>query len=170
MATLIHLTEQNQLLKLDAALSWREQEERRIYVSPRARDWMEQTLPCEVSDRGLETSPLEQLDQFLVNYCSGRELTYERQFRPINHIDNGAWELKTADVRLFGWFAAKDCFVCTAGDTKFRVKTIGLVPGYRDEVVRFRDALALDEPKFVTGDDPHDVISAFSFPPPEGCR
>lgn len=166
MATLIHLAQQNQLIKLEAALSWREQEDRRIYLFPKAKDWMEQTLPGEVSDRGLETSPLEQLDEFMTHYCSGRELTYERQFRPINHIDNGIWELKTADVRLFGWFAAKDCFICTAGDTKYRILEYRLVPGYRDEAVRFRDALDLDEPKFVTGDDPNDVISAFSFPPP----
>lgn len=165
MATLIHLSGQGQLIELEAALSWREQKERRIYVFPAARTWMENILPQEASDWGLELTPLEQLGQFLVNYCAGRELTFERQFKPIQHIDRGVWELKTPDVRLFGWFALKDCFVCTFGNTKNRIKEYGLVGGYRDQTVRMRDKLDLDSPKFVTGDNPNDVVSAFSFPP-----
>lgn len=165
MATLLHLAQEHHLVKLEAALSWRQQEERCIYAFPRVVTWLEEELPDVISDRNLETSPLEQLDQFLRVYCSGEELFFERQFRPIRHIDNGVWELKTPDLRMFGWFAVRDCFICTKIDTKFRIKEHGLVPGYRDEAIRFRDALDLDEPKFVPGDDPNAVISAFSFPP-----
>lgn len=165
MATLIHLAQQNQVYKFEASLGWREQEERRIYVFPEARAWMEQVLPGEASNWNLELSPLEQLDDFLTHYCAGRELMFGRQFHPLRHIDRGIWELKTADVRLFGWFHAKDCFVCTQGNTAYNVKEYNLYAGYRDGAVRLRGQLDLDEPKFVTGDDPNDVISAFCFPP-----
>ena len=70
MATIIHLAQQEQVFKLDAALSWREQEERRIYVFPGVRAWMMDTLPDEVSGWNIELSPLEQLDNFLEKYCS----------------------------------------------------------------------------------------------------
>ncbi|MCB2060058.1 MAG: hypothetical protein R3E09_02490 [Novosphingobium sp.] len=165
MATLIHLAQQNQVVKLEAALSWREQEDRQIYVFPHVRHWMEDSLPNEASNWNLELSPLEQLDNFLSNYCSGRELMFERQFRPIRHIKDGIWELKTADVRLFGWFKAQDCFVCTDGNTAFNVKEHGLYWGYAEAAAQRRNHLDLDGPKFVPGDDPNDVISAFSYPP-----
>lgn len=165
MATLLDRVREGRLAKLEPVLSWRQQEARLIYVSPRAQDWMTNKLIDEVSDRILETSPLEQLDEFINTYCAGGQLTFERQFRPIRHISDGIWELKTPDVRLFGWFAARDVFVCSAGDTKYRVKKYNLVAGYRDEAVRARLNLNLNEPSFVAGEDPHAVISAFCLPP-----
>ena len=116
MATLLHLAEQNRVFKLDAALPRGGQEWRRIYVLPEARSWMEGVLPTLESELGLEISPIEQLDAFLTAYCSGETLMYERQFRPVRHIAAGIWEMKTPDLRLFGWFQDKDCFVCTDCD------------------------------------------------------
>lgn len=135
-----------------------------MYALPEARNWMEGVLPTLKSERGLETSPIEQLDAFLTVYCGGDTLMYQRQFRPVMHIGAGIWELKTPDLRLFGWFHTKDCFVCTDGDDATRVKTYRLYDGYRDQGVRRREQLDLDEPKFLAGDDPNDVISAFSYP------
>lgn len=74
-------------------------------------------------------------------------------------VGNGVWELKTADLRLFGWFVQKDCFIVCDCDTTLRVKQMRLYPGYRDQAVRFRERLDLDEPKFIAGDDPNDVVS-----------
>lgn len=165
MATLIHLTLQNQVFKLEAGLSWREQEDRRIYVFPTVRDWLTNTLPTEASSWNIELSPIEQLDDFLIEFCAGRELMFERQFNPIRHIDNGVWELKMADVRLFGWFHVKDCFICTFGNLAEKVKLHNLYSGYRDQSVLLRNQLALDDPKFVPGENPNDVISAFRYPP-----
>ena len=164
MATLIHLAQQDQVIKVDAALSWREQEERRIYVLPSVAVWMADTLPGEVSGWNIESSPLEQLDNFLRKYCAGKELMFEREVRPMRHIDNGIWELKTPDIRLFGWFHAKDCFICTHGNTAHNTKANNLYAGYRDNAVWLRGQLDLDDPKFVPGDDPNDVISAFCYP------
>lgn len=164
MATLLHLAEQNRVFKLDAVLGRGQQEWRRIYVLPEARIWMEGVLPTLESELGLETSPIEQLDAFLSTYCAGDTLTYGRQFRPIMHVGAGIWELKTPDLRLFGWFHSKDCFVCTDCDDASRVKRHCLYGGYRDQGVRRREQLELDEPKYLAGDDPNVVISAFSYP------
>lgn len=166
MATILHLANQGLLHKLEAGLSWREQEERLIYVLPEAMAWMRDVLPIEESNWGSEISPLEQLDSFLIDYCAGKELAYERQFRPIRHIADGIWELKTVDVRLFGWFYRKDLFICSAGNIKWKIKESGLVHGYRSEAAGRRDHLGLEEPKFVPGDNPNDVISAFYYAAP----
>jgi hypothetical protein len=44
------------------------------------------------------------------------------------------------------------------------VKRHRLYYGYANEAARFRDRLDLDAPKFVPGDDPHAVVSNFSYP------
>ena len=81
MATLIELDERGLIHKLDAGLSWRQQENRLFYAFPKAQKWMLEALPLEISQHDLEIAPLEQLDAFLCLYCAGDELEFERQFR-----------------------------------------------------------------------------------------
>ncbi len=97
-------------------------------------------------------------------YASGQTLTYRRAFHPIWHAGNGVWMLKTADLRVFGWFHARDCFVGHAANTAEQVKAHNLYHGYAGEVVHFRNQLDLDEPKFVAGEDPNAVVSNLSPP------
>jgi hypothetical protein len=42
-------------------------------------------------------------------------------------------------------------FVIAEVNTAFKCKKHDLYPGYRDSVIRRRDALDLNEPKFITG-------------------
>lgn len=116
------------------------------------------------SNWNLEISPGQQLDDFLINYCLGEPLTYRHQFKPLRYRKDGVWELKTADVRVFGWFAQIDQFVAVVADTAWRIKEHGLYAGYAGDVDRFRDAIDLDPPKFVPGKDPKDVVSNFTSP------
>jgi hypothetical protein len=75
------------------------------------------------------------------------------------HLGDGIWELKTADLRLFGWFLQKDCFIVSDIDDTGRIKQSNLYRGYCLQAVRRRDALELNEPKFIRGDNPDDVVS-----------
>ena len=164
MATVVELEKQGRLFKFDAALGPRAQEFRVLYASQRLMRWMLDVLPMTSSNWNIELSPTEQLDAFLAIYASGETLTYGWQFAPISPIGDGVWELKTADVRVFGWFAHRDCFVGVVGDIAQRVKQHDLYRGYKGEVVRFRHDLNLNEPKFVAGDDPNAVVSNFDLP------
>jgi hypothetical protein len=164
MATALHLDAVGDLFKLDPALEPNEQEFRVIYASPRLRRWIEQDLPTLVSDWKVEVSPVEQLSALVELFCSGETLTYGWNFRPLRHIRNGVWELKTPDLRLFGWFNKKDHFIGHAADTASKIKAHDLYAGYIGEVVRFRDGLPLDEPKFIPGDNPNDVVSNYALP------
>src|SRR5690349_19254280 len=156
MATLLDLSRQSVVVPFVPSLAPRQQPMRLLYLHPRAVTWMSTTLPTLQSFFESEITPIEQLDAFLGTYCAGEELVFERQFWPLRHIDKGVWELKTRDLRLFGWFHKKDCFVCTSLDDATKVKAHQLYEGHRDQAVHDRDAMDLDEPKFVPGDDPND--------------
>lgn len=153
-----------ELCRYDAFLADDQQPERTIFFFPRSRTWMSDILPTLESTWNIEVSPLEQVDAFLALYCAGEPLSFGHRFKPLTHLGDGVWELKTADVRLFGWFVSRDSFVVTDGVLARDVK---LRNGYRpfaEQAVRFRDRLALDEPKFVAGEDPHNVVSNFYYP------
>jgi hypothetical protein len=165
MATLLDLGTQGIVVPFEPVLGAGRMPMRLLYLFPRAVTWMDTVLPTLPSLYGSEIAPIEQLDDFLANYCAGEVLTFRRQFRPIIHIDKGVWELKTVDLRLFGWFHRRDCFVCSAVDDATRVKSVPLYSGYRDQAVHDRESIDLDEPKFVPGEDPNAVLSAFCYPP-----
>ena len=164
MATPLELTLSRQLFKLDAALEENEQEIRVIYVTADVRRCLERDLPGFVSQWKVEVTPLQQLDALLDDFCSGVTLTYGKQFKPICHIKDGIWELKTPDLRIFGWFWKKDNFIAGAVDTAFKVKSHNLYAGHAGAVARIRDQLDLSDPKFVPGAEPQNVVSNYDLP------
>jgi hypothetical protein len=165
MATVLDLAQQGTLTKLDPAFDGSAQELRRIYLGPKMVRWINEVLPALESDRNVETEPVGQFDDFASVFCSGETLTYDWQFKPLSYVEDGIWELKTADLRIFGWFSQKDCFIAVIADTKARILEFNLYKPYANtEVAPFRDRLDLDEPKFVPGDDPHAVVTDYDFP------
>jgi hypothetical protein len=164
MATLPMLEADGALCRYEPELDHGQQELRLFYVFPRVAEWMERTLPILGSTWNIEETPLEQLDALLAVFCAGDPLSYGQRFKPLNALGDGVWELKTADLRIFGWFPRKDCFVATDADLARTVKSNRLYRPYAEQAVRFRDRLGLDEPKFVPGEDPLDVVSDFYYP------
>ena len=164
MATLLDLRGAGRVIKLDPELGPRRQEFRLMYVLPELRQWIEDTLPTLGSTWKIEQSPLEQFDAWLDTYCSGEALTYQRHFYPLNHIKAGIWEMKTADLRVFGWFSAVDCFIGANAGVADQIKRLNMYRPYCEEALRRRAQLDLDEPKFIPGDNPHAVVTNFDFP------
>lgn len=164
MATIIDLVKAQKLFKLDPELEPNEQEWRWIYALPQFRKRVEDDLATWASTWEVEVAPIQQMDALMEVFCSGVTLTFGTQFRPLVHIKDGIWELKTPDLRLFGWFHVKDCFIGSALDLAFNVKSYNLYAGYASEAARLRDQLDLDEPKFVPGSDPNDVVSNYNYP------
>ena len=164
MATVLELCEAGKLTKLDPCLDHRTMETRLWYVSPRLEAWLSNDLPKLGSSWNIEISPQEQLAVLVEEYAKGEFLSFQRSFHPIRHVGGGVWMMKTADLRIFGWFWKRDHFIGHCADLAERVKLIPLYHGYAGDVVRFREAIELDEPKFIAGVDPNDVISNFSYP------
>lgn len=164
MSTIIELADQQAVVRFDATLSRSQFALRRIYLMPRVVTWFQTTLPGLQSDWRVEVQPDQQLDDFLTVYVAGEPLTFDRQIKPLNHLGQGVWEMKTPDTRLFGWFVDRDCFVCSAIDIATRVKQLNLYPGYSGQAVTDRNTLGLNLPCYIASTDPNDVISNLSFP------
>ncbi|MCT6855895.1 MAG: hypothetical protein M3Z59_05725 [Bombella apis] len=73
-------------------------------------DWVN-VLPKIVSRRNPDTGAELQVLEAISAYCSGVKMVYPQQIRDINPIAHRCWELKTPDVRVYGWFVVKDFFV-----------------------------------------------------------
>jgi hypothetical protein len=164
MATLLELERQGFLVRYDPELEARVLEQRQIYLSKVAEKWLDKVLPNLESQWDLTESPLEQVDDLLAKFCSGSALSHGRQFHVMHPIAQGIWELKTADVRMFGWFVAKDCFLIGNCESASRLKSAN--PNQASVYARnvaaaagFRQILNLDEPKFLEGSDPNVVVS-----------
>jgi len=164
MSTVLELALAGKLFKLDAGLEFNEREWRCIYTSPRFRERASDELPQWESQWDVEVNPTQQLDALIEVFCSGATLTFRSQFKPLTHIKDGIWELKTPDLRIFGWFCKKDHFIAGTMDLAFNVKNHDLYAGYAGEVERFRGQLDLNEPKFVSSEDPNVVVSNFNYP------
>ena len=165
MATLLELSATGTIVRYKTEPA-RAQDERLIYFYPQVVERIENEIAALESFFGVEVSPIEELDAFLERYCQGEPLTHERQFKCLTHLGDGIWELKTRDVRMFGWFARRDCFVCSAVFDATKTKDMKLYRPFCQEAVRRRDELELDEPKFIAGDDPNVVLSNFTYPAP----
>jgi hypothetical protein len=165
MATVVELVLRGDLIKFDPPLSPAEFEDRKIYLVPQACEWLKNTLPGLGSTWNIEVTPEEQADQFLTDFCSGERLAVNHGIKLLQPVGQGVWELKTADLRIFGWFVKRDQFVMSSCEAKERLKDVqGLYHGYINEAVHRRNHLDLDEPKFIAGDNVNDVVSNWYFP------
>jgi hypothetical protein len=165
MATVIELTRgaAPALNRLNPGFDDGPQEFRCILCSPKLTAWIQRDLPALQSALGVELSPIEQLFAIAQTFCSDEPLTYGDHFKPLHCRGQGAWELRTDDLRVFGWFPLKDHFVGVVANDATIIKQHGLYTGYIGEVVRFRDQLNLDEPKFIQSREARDVVSNYNF-------
>lgn len=152
MATIPILCQSGALIQLEVELAYNELPERAIYALPHVVDWLTDTLPTiePFMDEGRQ-DPVEQLDFLLYEYVRGADIAHYKTAHIMEPHDPGIYELKTADIRMFGWFNAECSFIVGNVDTAQRCKTIGLYTGYRNNTVWRRDQLALDPPKFIVG-------------------
>lgn len=159
MATILDLVATGELVKIDPQLADDEMEDRQIYLVAQAVGPSAALLATMVSQWEIESSPAEQLDELVYHFATGGQLDYPRQFHDLQHVRDGIWELKTADLRLFGWFAEKDIFVCASVADANVVKAAGQYAGYCEQTWFRRERLPLDDPKFLLGKEPVDVVS-----------
>lgn len=152
MATLSELEERNQLMKIEIELDDHQMSERLIYGVPSVVDWLNDTLPkLEADFHEGKLSPLEQLFVFLEDFITGANFSHYEKAHYMTPEDRAIWELKTKDLRLFGWFYRKSVFIVAHIDTAYRCKQHSLYAGYRESCVRVRADMDLDEPKHITG-------------------
>lgn len=160
MATLAELCDSGILDTIDPLepdeLPWRT-----LYGTMEFLTWLDQVLPnLEHNPMYASLTPLEQVFALFAEYVSGDDFFSDRRFKKLNwKPDRYVWELKTDDVRIFGWAPKKDAFICCFGDAKDRIVIEDSYGRYIAQTVYVRDHIELNEPKCLTGGSYKDVIS-----------
>jgi hypothetical protein len=160
MPAISDLVDRGALVKIEVELAPHEQPLRLLYGTPDFVTWLQHVLDGATPPHPLAHMPAaEQIDDLFYSFLSGAPLVFNRQFRAIRVEDNAVWELKTPDVRIFGWFLAKDCFAAAFGNWADTIKDHDLYRGYRIAIRRLRRELGIDESLCVKGGAPGDVLS-----------
>jgi hypothetical protein len=136
-------------------LAWRY-----VYASDDFLGWMANGLPLIHASDETQASPKAQLDTALTRFCDGVVLAYGRDVRTLEPYTKHVWELKSPDLRLFGWFPAKNYLVVhRGGDANHlhgdRERYTPLI----DSTAQFRDSLVPPLPGPVRGVRLENVVS-----------
>ncbi|WP_347140988.1 hypothetical protein [Paracoccus sp. SSK6] len=152
MPTPQSLEERGLLVKIEVELDPDEQPQRLMYAHARVITWLEEVLPELESDNYVPGAlkPEDQADALFYQFISG---TAPMQMAPncLRPEEDGVWELRTHDLRFFGWFWRKGVFIIAAAEQAKRCKDLNLYAGYRNQSKYDRENLDLDPPKFTNG-------------------
>ncbi|UWQ40064.1 hypothetical protein K3718_10815 [Leisingera aquaemixtae] len=154
MPTAEQLAKEGQLQIWPTRLALGAEVTRIIYIGPNAGEWIHANLKALKADgyfEGVE-QPREQLADVFRRVMTGEKIN---DFRPKTLWEHPEWihELRTADLRIFGWFWRKNHFIVGEVGTKSDLAA-GKVSysGYLESCRAFRKTLDLEEPKFIEGD------------------
>jgi hypothetical protein len=97
-------------------------------------------------------SASEELDELLFTFISSKgKPAYGKTFKDLIPASDEIWELRTYQLRIFGWFYRKDDFIAALPLRKPALKNPGAYDDAKKKVIAIRDGLPLDPPKFVGG-------------------
>ena len=107
-----------------------------------------------------DIAPRLQAAAILKQYITGRPFIGSRMFKRLSPSSDDVWELRTPDLRFFGWAPMKDVFLAVCGDVFANLKSDqSLYEAHRISTKAVREKLNLDEPKFLKGANENDIVS-----------
>ena len=122
-------------------------------------EWVGNGISARPSDETRPT-PLAQLKARLTAFCGGAAMAYGSEIHLLDPMSKCVWALKTADLRLFGWFAVRDCLILHEGrDATWLHDDVSRYDQPIASTAVFRDMLDPPLPGPVTGVRAADVIS-----------
>jgi hypothetical protein len=161
MATIAELALAGDLIQIDVPLEQGELSWRRIFATPAFVEWLDKVLPTlESTTIGADSEPHEQIDAVFHDYVIGEHMVIGKKFKRLKYNpDLSVWELKTSDVRVFGWVPAKDVFICAYGDLKDEIELKNAYGKYIAQTHFARTQMNLDDPKVIESKEYYDVLS-----------
>lgn len=155
MATIDTILASRVLIDIRVPLKRGQFYERWIYVYPKCVEWMRNDVPKMVTGRlQAPQTPKEQLHNRIQEWIAGERMDYGPMFSRLTPHSDFVLELKTPDLRIFGWMYQPKKFVAVFGDYADDYKHPTKTKDYGDArrtVVKARDSLPLDGIKYVTG-------------------
>jgi len=153
MATIAQLLVEEKLGKVSVPLGPGENAMRAMYAIPSAIEWLTLELPQIKSDDFVEGAarPKQHAYEQIRSYIAGDDFSDWMVPKLLRPDCKAVWELRTPDLRFFGWFYKRCVFILSAVGTKARCKSSDLYYGYITQCVFHRDQLDLDPPKYVEG-------------------
>lgn len=127
---------------------------RNIYVGLAAANWIKNELRKVRSDGYFHGSlkPTEQLVDTFRRLMQGEPMN-DLPPKTLRPRDAGLHELRTPDLRIFGWFWRSHTYIVGSACAVSTLKTKDTVYAGHMETCRFfREGLDLDEPKFISGE------------------
>ena len=132
--------------------------ERLLFLFQGLADWIDGTLVYQPRIRGRDLTPLEQVEALFHDFVYAKDFTGVGHFVNIMPQGDGVYEMKTTDVRVFGWFYRRVQFIAHSGALKSDIKGTRAVDRIRREVVKARNRLNLDQPAFIRSSKIHELI------------
>lgn len=158
MATLVELQTAKILHKIEVRLKSDEFEDRRIYAFDQVITFVRDRLPNETAVYPENSSPSQQLFALMKRFITGGSLSMGEHFWLMRPSGADVFELRTPDLRMFGWVYSPGTFIATNLATFEDIHTLNNHAAYRDEAVRMRESLDLDDPKFTPAAEINNVV------------
>ena len=155
MGTITTLVAERKLIRVTMQLGRGQDHERKLYTYPDCAAWMRDAVPKMVTGRCKSPmTPKEQLRQLFRQWMAGEAMAYDRRFRDLLPLDNFVSEMKTDDLRIFGWIYRPREFIAVCGGYADDYKEPTKTKFYNDdmrEVLARREVIDLDGDKYATG-------------------
>jgi hypothetical protein len=165
MSTIANLLTKGRLKPVNLGLLDDELPERGLLGTSRLFDFLEHELPG-VASQDVSLSALEQVANLFGRYLRDRPLVLSSPISPIRHLERAIWELKTLDVRVFGWFASKDTMIIDAGcDVKLLKSGKLNYSGFINQTEYVRKTLGFAPADYIQGTQPHDILTNYTLLP-----
>ena len=156
MATIDTLLSAGLLLKYEPELPRAALSERVIYMTPHFQDWAVDKLMKRKPSKGTHLSPFYQMIDRFDAFCRGEFFEANHMFKMLSPKNHSVWEMKTVDVRIFGYFTKRDCFIAVDGQMKNALTITERYQKHIGNVVQIRERLGLS---WLAGTEYGDVIS-----------
>ena len=107
-----------------------------------------------------DIAPRQQAASILKQYITGKPFVGSRMFKRLSPLSDDVWELRTPDLRFFGWIPRKDVFLAVRGDLFVNLKNDAtLYEKHRIATKAVRASINHDEPKYLRGAKENDIVS-----------
>jgi hypothetical protein len=112
MATIARLLgSSGPLTDVTVPLGENENQKRWIYGMPDFMRWLREVPQLPPGRLNAEDPPSEQLDNLLYKWIAGKDMKYGRTLKDLMSKEDEVWEMKTADLCIFGWMFRAVIFI-----------------------------------------------------------